>query len=285
MQMITAQSPYFGPLKGAILDWAGTAVDYGCLGPVAVFVDVFKSFHVAASIDEARQFMGLMKKDHIRGMLNLPGIRQRWEAAHNKAPDESDVEALYRKTEPMMVSAISRHGELIPGLLDTVAEMRRQGMKIGSCTGYTAPMMAALVPLAKRQGYEPDVVKCSSDAPRGRPYPWMCYLNAIEMDVYPMAALVKIGDTVSDIQEGLNAGMWTIGLTQSGNELGLTRDAAEALPKAELNRKLTDIDNRFRDVGAHYTAKGIWECLTIIDDINRKMARGEGPFDCHEGTP
>jgi len=278
MEIITPHTPYAGPLKGAILDWAGTAVDYGCLGPAAVFVDVFKKFRVEVTIDEARQFMGLMKKDHIRCMLNLPGIRKRWEAAHKSAPEESDVDALYRETEPMMVSAIHRHGELIPGLLETVAEMRGMGMKIGSCTGYTTPMMAVLVPLSKRQGYVPDAVKCSTDVPRGRPHPWMCYLNAIEMDIYPMSALVKIGDTISDIQEGLNAGMWTIGLTQSGNELGLSREAAEALPESVLNEKLKGIEKRFRDAGAHYTAKGIWECLPIIDDINRWLANGEQPL-------
>lgn len=278
METITPKAIYTGPLKGAILDWAGTAVDYGCLGPVAVFVDVFKKFHVETTIDEARQFMGLMKKDHIRSMLNLPRIRNRWEAVHKKTPNENDVDALYKETEPMMVSAILNHADLIPGLLETIAGMRKQGMKIGSCTGYTAPMMAVLVPLAEQAGYKPDVVKCSSDVPNGRPCPWMCYLNAIDMDIYPMSALVKIGDTVSDIQEGLNAGMWTIGLTQSGNELGLTRQEAEALPASALNQKVGDIEKRFRDAGVHYTAKGIWECLPIIEDINRRLSTGEGPL-------
>ena len=278
MKNTTPQSPYTGALGGAILDWAGTAVDYGCLGPAAVFVDVFKHFRIEATIDEARQFMGLMKKDHIRGMLNLPRIRAQWERLHHQAPDEKAVEALYGETEPMMVSAIFRHADLIPGLLETVDGMRRQGMKIGSCTGYTTPMMAVLAPLAEQKGYKPDAMKCSTDVPHGRPHPWMCYLNAMEMDVYPMAALVKIGDTVSDIQEGLNAGMWTIGLTQSGNELGLTREAAEALPEAELNRKLAEIELRFCEKGAHYTARGIWECLPIIEDINRRLATGESPI-------
>ncbi len=278
MEIINAQSHYTGPLKGAILDWAGTAVDYGCFGPVAVFIEVFKKFRVGATVDEARRFMGLMKKDHIRCMLELSSIRERWEEVYQKAPQESDVDALYRETEPMMVSAIHGNGALIDGLLETVAQMRALGMKIGSTTGYTRPMMAVLAPLAKQQGYEPEAMRCSTDVSRGRPYPWMCYLNAMDLDIYPMSALVKIGDTISDIQEGLNAGMWTIGLTQSGNELGLTREETEALPKAALDEKLTDIENRFRDAGAHYTAKGIWECLPLIEDINRRLEQGEQPL-------
>lgn len=278
MELISPQKPYTGPLKGVVLDWAGTAVDYGCLGPVAVFVDVFKKFHIQASIADARRFMGLMKKDHIRGMLGLPAIIDQWQYRYNRQPDETDVDALYQQTEPMMVAAIFRHAELIEGLWETVEAMRKLGMKIGSTTGYTRPMMDALMPLAQREGYEPDAMVCSSDVPAGRPHPWMCYLNAIRMNVYPMAAMVKIGDTISDIQEGLNAGMWTIGLTQSGNELGLTREETQSLPSQELNRRLNGIETRFRETGVHYTARGIWECLPIIEDINRRLADGEKPL-------
>ncbi len=278
MVNITPKNPYTGCLKGAVLDWAGTAVDYGCLGPAAVFVDVFDKFHIEASVAEARQFMGLMKKDHIRGMLDLPSIRERWRAFYRREPNEGDVAALYGETEPMMVSAIFRHAEPIDGLLETVREMRKRGMRIGSCTGYTGPMMAVLMPLAEEKGYRPDAMVCSTDVPAGRPCPWMCYMNAIQLNVYPMSALVKIGDTVSDIQEGLNAGMWTIGLTQSGNELGLTQAEAEALPALELDLCLDAIAQRLREAGAHYTARGIWECLSIIDDINARLARGERPL-------
>ena len=278
MEIITPQKPYAGPLKAAVLDWAGTAVDHGCLGPVAVFVDVFKKFRVEATIAEARQFMGLMKKDHVRGMLGVPAIIERWRAVHDRTPDERDVEALYKEVEPMMVAAIFRHAEPIEGVLAAVDGMRRQGMKIGSCTGYTGPMMDVLMPLAARAGYTPDAMVCSSDVPAGRPYPWMCYLNAMRMNVYPMSAMVKIGDTVSDIQEGLNAGMWTIGLTQSGNELGLTQPETEALAPQELDRLLAPIETRFRDAGVHYTARGIWECLPIIDAINSRLAKGERPL-------
>ncbi|MFW5637307.1 MAG: phosphonoacetaldehyde hydrolase, partial [Thermodesulfobacteriota bacterium] len=112
----------------------------------------------------------------------------------------------------------------------------------------------------------------------GRPYPWMCYRNAIQLGVYPMSAMVKIGDTLSDIEEGLNAGMWTVGLTQTGNELGLAEDAVHQLPPAELKTRLTEIEQRFRKAGAHYVVSGIWECPAVIDQINERLARGENPL-------
>jgi len=50
----------------------------------------------------------------------------------------------------------------------------------------------------------------------------MCLQNAMNPQIYPMEAFVKVGDTLPDIEEGLNAGMWTIGLAETGNEMGLT---------------------------------------------------------------
>jgi phosphonoacetaldehyde hydrolase len=271
------QTSYTGPVKAVVLDWAGTAVDYGCLGPAAVFVDVFAKFHIEVSIAEARRFMGLEKKAHLRAMCELPGVITQWRETYGKRPDEAAVGALYELTEPMMVEAIARHADPIPGLLDFTAAMGDRGIKLGSCTGYTAPMVAALAPAAAAQGYAPDVVVCASDVPAGRPEPWMCYLNAVQLQVRPFAAMVKIGDTLSDIEEGLNAGMWTIGLTQSGNELGLTEGEVDTLKRAELDRRLNDIEARYREAGAHYVARGIWEVLPLVDEIGKRLAKGASP--------
>lgn len=59
---------YRGPLRAIILDWAGTAVDYGSFAPVAVFVRLFAQHGVALTAADAREGMGLMKKDHLRAL-------------------------------------------------------------------------------------------------------------------------------------------------------------------------------------------------------------------------
>jgi phosphonoacetaldehyde hydrolase len=277
MSIFIRKQAYTGPVKAVVLDWAGTAVDYGSIGPAAVFVDVFAKFGVAVSLAEVRQFMGVAKKDHIRNICSLPSVIAQWQQKNDRSPDETDVESIYAETEPMMVETITRHADLIPGLLETVDALRRQGVKIGSSTGYTAPMMAALVPAARDRGYTPDAVVCASDVPAGRPYPWMCFLNAIRLQVYPLEAVVKIGDTISDVEAGLNAGMWTVGLTQSGNELGISGQEASQLSAQELKAKTDLIADRYRDAGAHYVAAGIWEVLPVIELINVCLARGEKP--------
>jgi len=271
-------TPYTGPLQAAVLDWAGTAVDYGCMGPAAVFVDVFDAFGIRVTVTEARQFMGLEKKDHIRAMCALPGVATQWKERHGHAIGEADVDAIYARTEPMMVDTIARHADPIPGLSAFVEGARERGLKIGSSTGYTRPMMDVLVPAAAGQGYTPDAIVCSSDVPAGRPSPFMGYLNAVQLGVYPLEAVVKIGDTVADIQEGLNAGMWTIGITLTGNEMGLTEAEAQALDPEERRRRVASIEERFRAAGAHYVAGGIGDCLPLLDAIEKRLAQGEQPL-------
>jgi len=177
-----------------------------------------------------------------------------------------------------MVETISRHSDPIDGVTDTVAELRSMGIRIGSSTGYVREMMDVLVPAAKSKGYHPDAIVCSSDVPAGRPFPWMCYRNAIQLGTYPMEAMVKIGDTIADIEEGLNAGMWTVGITRTGNELGMTAAEVSGLDPADLDTRLHRIDARFRQAGAHYTLETLADIMPVIHEINQKLQAGENPL-------
>jgi phosphonoacetaldehyde hydrolase len=278
MNPFIRKTAYTGPVLSVVLDWAGTAVDHGCKGPAAVFVNVFAQMNVAVSTADARRFMGLAKKDHIRKMCNLPEVSAAWARQHGRLPDETDVDDLYRRTAAMMKETLSRHSDPIEGVIDTVERLRSMGIRIGSCTGYVREMMDVLVPAARRRGYEPDAVVCSSDVPAGRPFPWMCYINAIQLGTYPMEAMVKIGDTIADIEEGLNAGMWTVGITRTGNELGLTSPEVNALDPEDLNARLNRIDEQFKQAGAHYTLETLADILPVVNDINQKLKAGKNPL-------
>ncbi|MCG8637680.1 MAG: phosphonoacetaldehyde hydrolase [Desulfobacterales bacterium] len=278
MDIFIRNKRYTGPVQSLVLDWAGTAVDHGCLGPAAVFVDVFEERDVAVTIEQARRFMGLAKKDHIRGMCSIPEIAAAWEGAHGRRPDERDINALYDRTATLMVETIASHSDPIDGVTDTISEIRKMGIKIGSSTGYVKEMMDVLVPVAREKGYHPDAIVCSSDVPAGRPYPWMCLANAAMLETYPMEAMVKIGDTVADIEEGLNAGMWTVGITETGNEMGLTREEVAALDPADLDNRLTAIKHRFEETGVHYVLKRTADILPVLDEINLRLRSGELPL-------
>lgn len=268
---------YRGPLQAVILDWAGTTVDYGSRAPAMVFVEVFKQQGVAITLEEARGPMGMAKKDHIREITRMAGVAQRWQKAHARPPTEADVEAMYEAFIPLQLECLADYADLIPGMTEAITDFRQRGLKIGSNTGYNREMINILLAAARKQGYEPDSTVCATEVPAGRPEPWMALQNAMEMRVYPPEAIVKIDDTVPGIEEGLNAGMWTIGLVQTGNEIGLSEAEVEALAPEVLQARLEQGYQRLAQAGAHYVVDGIWDVPRILDEIADRLFDGEKP--------
>ena len=268
---------YRGPLQAVILDWAGTAVDYGSFAPTAVFLRLFEGRNVKITAEDARSGMGLMKKDHLRTILARPQVADAWEAVYGRPASDDDIDDLFNNFVPMQMSVLEEFAEPIPGLLNVVQELRHRDMKIGTTTGYLRQMMEILAPKAKENGYEPDCIVCPDEVPAGRPFPWMCYENAIQMGVYPTQAIVKVGDTLPDIEEGLNAGMWTVGLSMTGNLLGLKESEVNALSQQDSVTALKKIEAQLYQAGAHYVIYGIWDLPSVLDDIELRMAKGEHP--------
>jgi len=271
------QRSYRGPLQAIILDWAGTTMDYGCYAPAVVFVEVFKRKGVPISVEEARVPMGAHKKVHIRKISQIEAVNQRWQSAHGRPPTEDDIETMFQEFIPLQLNCLADYADLIPGTLEAVADFRGRGLKIGSTTGYTTEMMKILFAEAKKRGYEPDSTVCASEVPAGRPEPWMCVQNAMNLRVYPFEACVKVDDTLPGIEEGLNAGMWTIGLAKTGNEVGLNEQAIAKLDPLALQAKLDRAFTRMQQTGAHYVVDGISDVSAVLDDINTRLACGERP--------
>ena len=268
---------YRGPIQAVILDWAGCTMDFGCMAPAVVFVEVFKRKQVPITIDEARAPMGAHKLVHIRKITQLDSVRERWRDAHGRLPNEDDVEAMFADFVPLQLECLSNYSALIPGTLDVVAALRAKGIKIGSTTGFTTEMTAINLAEAKRQGYEPDSTVSASEMPAGRPYPFMCLQNAINLEVDCVQACVKVDDTIPGVHEGLNAGMWTIGLAIAGNEVGLNLEEWEALSEEERRMKRDRAYTRMNACGAHYVVDSIAEIMPCIEDIQMRISRGESP--------
>ena len=271
------QRSYRGPLKAILLDWAGTTMDYGCYAPAVVFVQVYERKGVPISVQEARVPMGAHKKVHIRKISQLERVRERWQQTHGRAPNEDDVEAMFQDFIPLQMNVLADYADLIPGTLEAIQEFRARGLKIGSTTGYTREMMGLLQSEAAKRGYVPDSTVCATDVPEGRPAPFMCLQNMLNLQVYPPEAIVKVDDTLPGIEEGLNAGMWTIGLAKTGNEIGLNAQEISKLATDDLKTKLQRAYARMAQSGAHYVVDGIWDVPMVLDEIGERLKRGERP--------
>jgi phosphonoacetaldehyde hydrolase len=231
---------------------------------------------VNISPEDARSGMGLMKKDHLRTILARPAVIDTWQAVHGAAPTEADINDLFEHFVPLQLNVLKDYAEPIPGLLGTLKDLRQRGLKIGSTTGYIRSMMDILAPEAARRGYQPDCIVCPDEVPAGRPYPWMCYQNAIQLGIFPMAAMVKVGDTITDIEEGLNAGMWTVGITMTGNLVGLSNAEVESLSLEKQSEIRKRTETQLYNAGAHFVVDGIWDLPAVLDKIQARRTQGEG---------
>jgi phosphonoacetaldehyde hydrolase len=267
--------PYTGPIQAVILDWAGTVVDHGSLAPMGAFQRAFAQFGVEISVADARGPMGMAKADHIR--LVGRAVNAAWRARHGHDFNESDVAAIFSVFEPMNVAAIRDHAALIPGAAATLATLAARGIRVGSTTGYTRPIMAELAPLAAAQGFAPEVTVCAGDLAAGRPAPLQMWHAMAAMGVWPAAAVVKLDDTPPGIGEARAAGCWAIGAALTGNIVGLSVAALAALPEEKRARHRTRATAELEAAGAHLVIDGIAELPAAIDAIERRLARGEGP--------
>jgi phosphonoacetaldehyde hydrolase len=265
-------------LQAVIFDWAGTVVDHGSRAPVATLLEIFNRAGVPITVEEARLSMGIAKRDHIRAILKLPRVKSGWEQRHGSEPEVVELNSLYAEFIPIQFDFLESHSDVIEGVPAAVEHLKSHGIKIGSTTGYTRPMLDVLLKNARSQGFNPDCAVCPDDVPGGgRPAPWMCYLNAIRLEAAPLSAMIKIGDTPSDIAEGLNAGMWTIGITRTGNEIGLTQAEWDLTPVAQQLKLIDAASARLRQAGAHYIVASVNESLASIEEIASRIAAGERP--------
>ena len=267
-------------LQAAILDWAGTVVDFGSFAPTQIFVEAFAEFGVAVSLAEARGPMGMGKWDHIRTLCNVPEIAERYRARFGRLPSDADVTAIYERFMPLQIEKIAEHSALIPGALEAIATLRGKGVKIGSCSGYPAVVMEKVVKLAATNGYVADHVVATDEVPNGRPHPAQALANVIALGISDVAACVKVDDTWPGILEGRSAGMWTVALTMSGNALGLTYAEYQALPAERRAAERERIAQLFEGSRPHYLIDTIAELPAVIDAINARLQRGETPQGC-----
>ena len=255
-----------------IMDWAGTAVDYGCFAPVAAFMKAFAEKGLSIDVKQTRKPMGLPKIQHIRELLTMPEVNEQFISRYQRSWAEEDVVELNRLFEEYLFASLEEYTDPIPGVIPTLEKLRTEGLKIGSTTGYTQKMMDVVIPAAEKKGYRIDNCVTSDNLPGGRPKPYMIYRNMCDLDVASRFSVLKYGDTIADIREGVNAGVWSVGVIMGSNELGLTEEETRTLPMGELKCRMAKVRDRMYAAGADYVVDTIAELPMLIEDINERMA-------------
>ena len=261
-------------VKALILDWAGTMIDYGSFSPVNVFLSIFSKKGVEITEEEARKPMGMLKYDHIKEILTFPRVKHKWTEVYGKTPEKKDIDELYESFEPAVLEIIDKYSKPFGNNAEIIKKLKDEGCKIGSTTGYTKSMMDIVTRVAEENGYKPDFwITPDLIGNYGRPYPYMIFQNLINLEIMNVKEAVKIGDTIVDIEEGRNAGVWSVGVIEGSSLSGLSEEEFNSLSAEEKKELRLKVKNEYFKAGAHYTIDNLSEIFNIIELINIRLGK------------
>ncbi len=261
---------YRGPIQLVVLDFAGTLVDgpqdlrdqypeddgLGVKAPIIAFTETLREWGIDLSWEQLREPMGRYKRDHLRVLLESAEGRRQFEHEHDREWNEGDIDEMMEVFRSVQEEVIVREelAKPITGAKETIDTLQRHGKALANTTGYTEAAAEALdAKLREEYDIHLDFVTHSDNVKAGRPAPWMIQQGMRALDVERADAVVKVGDTTLDIEEGVNAGVWTVGLYSSGND---------------------DFD-ALRDAGADYLVPSISELPQVIWSIEQRLLRGD----------
>jgi phosphonoacetaldehyde hydrolase len=174
------------------------------------------------------------------------------------------LDHLYAAFLDFQVEAARERCVLIEGVAEVVKQLEARGMKIGMTTGYPAEIVDAIRPQLERSGLPTEVIVTASDVAVGRPAPWMICRAAEALGVYPLDQVVVVDDTQAGVQAGINAGCRTIGVSRTGNLLGLSEMELRSIGDRRESI-LADACNRLKEAGADHVLESVADLNEVIE--------------------
>jgi phosphonoacetaldehyde hydrolase len=263
-------------IKSIILDFSGTTVDPYVIAPAITFIEAFKKHGISINMEQARAPMGLRKDIHIEKILKNPEISNKWSEVYNRPFNKNDIDNIYNDFVPMQLECLAQYSNLIPGTENSLNKLKKKyDLSIGVTTGFSQQMCDIIVSNTKKQGFVPDAY-VGGDAVSNnmgyRPSPFMIYENMKLLGTWPPKSVIKVDDTVSGIEEGINAGCWTVGVYKYGNYVNLSSvDEANYINKNVLKHKEEASKNKLLESGADFVIPDISYLDQVVEIINSKL--------------
>src|SRR5262245_51731792 len=107
-------------VTAVVFDWAGTTVDHGSRAPVIAVHEIFRKEGVEITSAQAREPMGMAKRDHVAAIAAMPSVASAWQTAHGRPCRLADIDALYEEFLPIQESIIREHSGVIAGVPQAV---------------------------------------------------------------------------------------------------------------------------------------------------------------------
>lgn len=194
-------------LQLVAFDIAGTTVDDGG----AVYDALRRAVEeLGASVDPAdlQHWMGTDKVTAITNLAALGGV---------DADEQAVLDAFGRFQAILAESYRDQPPTAIPGVEETIAQLRGRGIKVALTTGFdrtvAEPLLASLDwGTAPENRVVLDAIITTDDVSAGRPAPYMIFRAMERCGVTDVTRVMAAGDTAVDVQAARNAGGVAVGV-------------------------------------------------------------------------
>jgi phosphonoacetaldehyde hydrolase len=100
----------------------------------------------------------------------------------------------------------------------------------------------------------------------------MTWKALIALDAWPASACIKVDDAPVGIEEGKAAGCWTVGVSTSGNGIGLDLAAFSKLEPVERRERLERAERCLKDAGADFVIDDVSQLMPVVHGIASRIA-------------
>ena len=262
-------------LKLVVFDMAGTTVDDTINGEPLVtiaFMETFSKHHsppIQLTPQQINPHRGKSKKEAIKQLLlqySKPPLSNT-----NSSSISSTVNTLFHQFELILNRHINSISKEQPGTTPLFKYLKEKGVLIAVGSGFSEGVVQQLVTNMGWNKHSSSASSSSSSSSSSSPSsPLISYLGSVDrvggrsrpdpamvidamkvLSITDPSSVLKIGDTVADIEEGKNAGVKTIGVT-TGTQ------SREKLEKAGANwvcDGMAEIERRMRERDADEQGK------------------------------
>ncbi len=188
-----------------VFDLAGTTVDDSIEGIPLVAVamkETFSKHGYDIDVEVVNKYRGMEKREAIQNILNE--LHRQSSTSPNV-----DVEVIFKDFKYFLNKNLSSIKNEIPGTTGVFRQLKSAGMKIAVGSGFPHSVVEAIASTLEWAELV-DYLSSAEKAGHGRPHPAMIHSAMKFFNISDPRAVIKVGDTKIDVQEGKNAGCWTV---------------------------------------------------------------------------
>ena len=256
-------------IRACIFDLGGTIVDKYSLSPFLSLKSAFKRHNILIPNALIFKDMGKHKLDHINDILLNDYVSLCWEKNYGKKPCDKSSNKVFSTFNDIQLEA-SKNIDIIPETNSAIKYLRSNRIRTACTTGFNFENMMQVQHRLNKNGiYLDSYVSSTCLGKPSRPDPSMIYKNMMNLNIVNSRQVLKIDDTVVGIEEGKNAGCWTLGVAKwSTNMKVKSIEEAISITDEEISDRLLESYDILTNSGADFVIDDLNELPNIINMIN-----------------